>query len=103
MFDHNLSLLTLTQNKEVCQFTKIHAITEETRRTLTSLQSRHQIQKMNMLVLITTIHNENTRKPITVMAGDSIIQNIRSSSISKSSKVVVSPFRLQALNIWKTL
>jgi len=37
-------------------------------------------------------NNENARKTITVTAGESIIQNIRSWSISKNNKVVVKSF-----------
>ena len=33
-----------------------------------------------------------TRKPVTVIAGDLIIQNIRGWSLSKTNKVVVKPF-----------
>ena len=37
-------------------------------------------------------NNAQTRKPITVIAGDSVIQNIRGWSLSKTNKVVVKPF-----------
>ena len=37
-------------------------------------------------------NNAQTRKPVTVIAGDSIIQNIRGWSLSKTNKVVVKPF-----------
>ena len=37
-------------------------------------------------------NNEQTRKPVTIIAGDSIIQNIRGWSLSKTNKVVVKPF-----------
>ena len=37
-------------------------------------------------------NNAQTRKPVTVIAGDSIIQNISGWSLSKTNKVVVKPF-----------
>ena len=37
-------------------------------------------------------NNAETKKPVTVIAGDSIIQNIRGWSISKTNTVVVKPF-----------
>ena len=37
-------------------------------------------------------NNAQTRKPVTVIAGDSVIQNIRGWSLSKTNKVVVKPF-----------
>ena len=37
-------------------------------------------------------NNAQTGKPVTVIAGDSIIQNIRGWSLSKTNKVVVKPF-----------
>ena len=37
-------------------------------------------------------NNAQTRKPVTVIAGDSIIQNIRGWSLSRTNKVVVKPF-----------
>ena len=37
-------------------------------------------------------NNAQTRKPVTVIAGDSIIQNIRGWNLSKTNKVVVKPF-----------
>ena len=37
-------------------------------------------------------NHTQTRKPVTVIAGDSIIQNIRGWSLSKTNKVVVKPF-----------
>ena len=37
-------------------------------------------------------NNAQTRKPVTVIARDSIIQNIRGWSLSKTNKVVVKPF-----------
>ena len=37
-------------------------------------------------------NNAQTRKPVTVIAGESIIQNIRGWSLSKTNKVVVKPF-----------
>ena len=37
-------------------------------------------------------NNAQTRKPVTVIAGDSIIQNIRGSRLSKTNKVIVKPF-----------
>ena len=37
-------------------------------------------------------NNAQTRKPVTVIAGDSIFQNIRGWSLSKTNKVVVKPF-----------
>jgi len=50
IFNHNLSLLTLMLNKVVGQFNKILGKTEEAR----GAPSRHQIQKIHILVLITT-------------------------------------------------
>ena len=37
-------------------------------------------------------NNAQTRTPVTVISGDSIIQNIRGWSLSKTNKVVVKPF-----------
>jgi len=54
LFHHNLSLLTMTMDNAVGQFNKILGTTEETRGALTRLQSRHQSQKIHMLVPITT-------------------------------------------------
>lgn len=78
LFHHNLSLLTLILDNAVGQFNKILGTTEETRGALTRLQSRQQSQKI--------YNNKHARKPVTVISGDSIIQNIRGWSISKSCK-----------------
>ena len=72
-------------NKAVGQFNKIRGITKEAR----GAPSRHQNQKIHILVLITM---SMQKKPVTVIAGDSIIQHIRGWSISRSNKVVVKSF-----------
>lgn len=68
LFHHNLSLLTLILDNNF--FFSGGA--------LTRLQSRQQSQKI--------YNNKHARKPVTVISGDSIIQNIRGWSISKSCK-----------------